>query len=82
MRGTTGTFKCLCCGDPFVARTADRKRGWARYCSKACKAKRQEQHTGQHAAYREREDRSRDDWNWPDGVEGEFSNAHLFSNEE
>lgn len=33
--------ECVCdqCGNPFAAREADRKRGWARYCSKACKAK-------------------------------------------
>lgn len=32
-------YKCKNCGDPFSAREADRKRGWARYCSKSCKAK-------------------------------------------
>lgn len=57
------TYKCKTCGAPFEARVADRKRGWARYCSKSCKAIKQERRTGQHAAhkeyeaYREREDR-------------------------
>lgn len=46
MRGSTEIYKCACCGDPFRARTADRKRGWARFCSKSCKAIRQTQRTG------------------------------------
>ncbi len=29
---------CKTCGGGFVAKVADRKRGWARYCSKSCKA--------------------------------------------
>lgn len=33
--------KCNCCQKPFIARVADRKRGWARFCSKSCKAKSQ-----------------------------------------
>lgn len=48
------TYICLNCKDRFTARTADRKRGWARYCSKSCKAKHQERRTGQHAAYLKR----------------------------
>jgi endogenous inhibitor of DNA gyrase (YacG/DUF329 family) len=56
------TYKCRTCGKPFEARVADRKRGWARFCSKSCKAIKQEQRTGQHRAHqgyiahRERED--------------------------
>ena len=38
---STGTYKCKCCGATFSARTADRKRGWARFCSKSCKATKQ-----------------------------------------
>ena len=49
------TYKCACCGSPFTARTADRKRGWARYCSKRCKAIAQEKRTGQYAAYMNRD---------------------------
>jgi len=41
-----GTYKCKRCGDPFTARVADRRRGWARFCSKSCKAIRQTQRTG------------------------------------
>ena len=54
-RGETKIYECLHCGDPFKARTAARKRGWARFCSKSCKAKRQEKRTGQNARYHERQ---------------------------
>lgn len=40
------TYNCARCGDPFTARAADRKRGWARFCSKSCKAIRQTQRRG------------------------------------
>lgn len=50
---TTATYRCKCCGQPFTARVADRKRGWARFCSKSCKAKKQEARTGQHRAYQQ-----------------------------
>lgn len=43
---STATYKCKCCGDPFTARVADRARGWAKFCSKSCKAIRQTQKTG------------------------------------
>lgn len=39
-------YNCARCGDPFTARAADRKRGWARFCSKSCKAIRQTQRRG------------------------------------
>lgn len=47
--------KCKCCGDKFQARTADVKRGWGKFCSKSCKAKKQERKTGQMAAYLNRQ---------------------------
>jgi hypothetical protein len=50
MMPSTATYKCANCGDPFIARTADRKRGWARFCSKSCKASKQEKRTGQFRA--------------------------------
>ena len=56
MSGATVIVKCARCGDPFVARVADRKRGWGKFCSKSCKAIKQEQRTGQHARYLERKD--------------------------
>lgn len=55
------TYKCRTCGNPFEARVADRKRGWARFCSKSCKAIKQEQRTGQHRefqAWREEQERN------------------------
>jgi hypothetical protein len=50
---TTAEYKCAnkSCGKVFTARTADRKRGWARFCSKSCKAIKQEAITGQHAQH-------------------------------
>lgn len=41
--------KCQCCKQPFLARIADRKRGWGKFCSKRCKAVKQERRTGQYA---------------------------------
>ena len=40
------TKKCKTCGTSFSARLADHNRGWAKFCSKSCKAKKQEQLTG------------------------------------
>jgi hypothetical protein len=65
--------KCPWCKDPFMARTADVNRGWAKFCSKSCKASKQEKRTGQFRDYQQGRD---------DGGSREFSNAHLFSNEE
>ena len=44
------TRKCKYCHDPFPARTADVRRGWAKFCSKSCKAKEQERRTGQYSS--------------------------------
>lgn len=41
---------CKGCRQPFQARAADVKRGWGLFCSKSCKAIKQEQRTGQYAA--------------------------------
>lgn len=67
-RGATVIVKCKRCKDPFVARVADRKRGWGIYCSKSCKAIRQTQRTGYAGP---REGNGRDDrleavegWGW------------------
>jgi hypothetical protein len=43
--------KCAWCRKPFQAREADVKRGWGLYCSKSCKAKKQEKRTGQYASF-------------------------------
>ena len=60
-RGAKVTVKCQCCKAPFEARVADRKRGWARFCSKSCKAIRQTQRTGVRGPTGERND-GRSDW--------------------
>jgi hypothetical protein len=72
-RGSTVECRCARCGDTFTARVADRKRGWARFCSKSCKAKTQEARTGQFAAYMNRAEGH---------DEPTFDQAHLFSNED
>ena len=41
---------CQCCGKEFSAREADVNRGWAKFCSKSCKARAQEAKTGQYKA--------------------------------
>ena len=55
-RGERATYKCQRCRVDFTARVADRKRGWARFCSKSCKAIIQEKTTGQYAALCDRRD--------------------------
>lgn len=69
---------CKNCRAAFQAKSADVKRGWAKYCSKSCKAKHQERKTGATSAFYHRQD-ERD----VRELEGPtFSNAHQFSNEE
>ncbi|MDR6421334.1 hypothetical protein J2801_003622 [Paraburkholderia phenoliruptrix] len=73
--------KCKCCCKSFQARAADVKRGWGLFCSKSCKAIKQEQKTHQHRDY------TRGYWDRQEAfekghVEPTFSNAHQFSNEE
>ena len=38
---STVDVACEWCAGKFKARTADRKRGWGKFCSKACKASKQ-----------------------------------------
>lgn len=40
-RGAKVEVSCECCTTKFMARVADRKRGWGRFCSKSCKAMKQ-----------------------------------------
>lgn len=49
VRGTKTISKCKCCGSEFEVRVADLKRGWGLYCSKSCKAIKQESKTHQFA---------------------------------
>ena len=50
-RGAKVEVKCQNkrCGTAFLARVADVKRGWGRFCSKSCKASHQEARTSQYA---------------------------------
>jgi len=59
-RGEMVEVKCKCCKEPFMARVADRKRGWGKFCSKSCKAVKQERRTGQHAAVMARKNHESD----------------------
>lgn len=67
--------KCATCKQPMTVRLADHKRGWGKFCSKSCKALKQEQRTGQYARYRNPRDAG------PDGIGGRLFYAN-FSNEE
>lgn len=60
---STAKYNCKCCGSLFEARTADRERGWAKFCSKSCKAIKQTQ-----KANRSRGGRRRSSLPTPDGV--------------
>lgn len=44
---------CKWCKGPFQARAVDVARGWGKFCSKSCKAMRQEKTTGQYRALTE-----------------------------
>lgn len=70
-RGATGIYQCLACKEDFTARVADRKRGWARYCSKSCKAYRQEARTGQHADFQRAKAASESGLCFPSAAEGD-----------
>lgn len=76
------------CGITFPARSADVKRGWARFCSKSCKAVVQEAKTGQYAGWlhRSKTPLDKDSDSGACLEYGEefcfFNDAHLFSNEE
>lgn len=43
--------QCEWCNGNMAVRKADVDRGWGKFCSKSCKAKKQEKKNGQHAAY-------------------------------
>lgn len=70
IRGKTIEVRCQHCSTPFMARVVDRKRGWGKFCSKSCKAIKQNQRTGQYTNYMNRKD----------GEPESFANAHLFDN--
>ena len=47
-RGKKTEKKCKSCGGVFYPRVADVNRGWGKFCNKSCKAKEQENRTGQY----------------------------------
>jgi DNA-directed RNA polymerase subunit M/transcription elongation factor TFIIS len=47
--------KCEHCGNDMLVRQADINRGWGKFCSKSCKAKKQEKRTGQYSRYLNRQ---------------------------
>ena len=51
IRGKQVERTCKTCKVKFMAREADVKRGWAKFCSKSCKAVKQERRTHQYANY-------------------------------
>lgn len=51
MRGKTIECTCAMCGKKFIARVADRNRGWARCCSKSCAATMNNKKTGNYARF-------------------------------
>jgi hypothetical protein len=57
VRGAKVEVSCKRCGQKFMARVADRKRGWGKFCSKSCKATAQEKRTKQFAKYNRSVDR-------------------------
>lgn len=58
----TVEVNCGRCGKIFTARVVDRKRGWAKFCSKSCKASAQESRTGQHYKYQEYLEHQEEGW--------------------
>lgn len=46
------------CGNKFMARTADVKRGWGKSCSKSCAAIRTNKKTGNYARFQNRKARA------------------------
>lgn len=71
---STVEVKCEHCKKLFTARVADRKRGWAKFCSKSCKAFKQEQITGQCGKYYARKE-------YRNSVAYLEDDAHPFSSE-
>ena len=49
--------ECVCdvCKKHFMARLSDRKRGWARCCSKSCAATQSNRETGKYRKYRRKQ---------------------------
>jgi len=68
--------KCKVCKTSFMARVTDRKRGWAKCCSKSCAASLNNIKTGNFKKYINSEKGEFDDFETP-----RFTGAQLYSNE-
>ena len=55
---STATYQCKECKKPFEARTTDRARGWALFCSKSCKAVKQTKRRDRKSSYPRHDGRS------------------------
>ena len=78
MRGAMIECKCAVCHEKFMARVADRKRGWAKCCSKSCAAKLSNQKTGKYRKYLACQ-RKMEDYGYED-IEY-YDDSHLFGDE-
>ena len=61
-RGKKVEVKCAVCGVNFMARIADRKRGWAKCCSKSCACKKSNKDTGKYEGYLKSKEENEDCW--------------------
>jgi hypothetical protein len=66
-RVATVEVRCKRCKKPFLARLADRARGWGKFCSKSCKAIKQEARTGQFGNYIRGQNSTERSNRWTDG---------------
>ena len=71
---------CKWCGKLFMAKRADVKRGWAKCCSKSCSASLREKKLDRFGF--QRGESGTFDSRFCSTGQHEFSDAHLFSNEE
>lgn len=71
-RGSKTIRVCKCCKKEFEARIADVNRGWAKFCSKSCKAIKQEQNTGQMKNYLAKKESRKWIAYYPDDHFGEY----------
>lgn len=68
--------KCQNCKKNIIVRLADHRRGWGKFCSKSCKAIKQEKKTGQYRAYMTGVSNLQ-----PERIKTYIEDAHPFSSE-
>lgn len=77
MRGRKQEVTCFNCNKKIMARVADIKRGWGKFCSKSCKAKKQEARTGQYKRYLQGSSETLEEYHYEDYL----NEIHPFSSE-